>query len=384
MRQRASRLGSYVHPSKRSMPARQRGWVRKRQGGWQACWREGARQRTGPRLFATKTEAKDWLSERLSAVHAPSPSVTFADHVERYLRLHASSVEPSTIKTLRERLGATGAKASTRRHYRTAIEAFGEVPLSEVEGLALQIAEWQATLPPGYRYAIVRSFRQVLSAAVRWQLIRENPAVRAGLNPEPRKPEVAFFPALADVDRLAAELPPAFAAIPVFCVETGLRPSEWIALERKHVDRDARVVKVRQSFVRGRVSEYGKTARSRRDVPLTERAVAALDSLPRRLDTPRIFASATAAHLDLGNWRRREWRPALIAAGLDEKLTPYSMRHTYASFALDAGVSIFELSRVMGTSVRVIDATYGHLVRDSLDRVRAALEARAARDTHTR
>jgi integrase len=56
------------------------------------------------------------------------------------------------------------------------------------------------------------------------------------------------------------------------------------------------------------------------------------------------------------------------------------MRHTYASFALDSGVSIFELARLMGTSVRVIDSTYGHLVRGSLDRVRAALEERATRD----
>ena len=68
------------------------------------------------------------------------------------------------------------------------------------------------------------------------------------------------------------------------------------------------------------------------------------------------------------------------AAGLDDALTPYSMRHTYASFALDAGVTLFELARLMGTSIKVIDDTYGHLVRDSHDRVRAALEARARRD----
>ena len=60
---------------------------------------------------------------------------------------------------------------------------------------------------------------------------------------------------------------------------------------------------------------------------------------------------------------------------------PYAMRHTYASFALDAGVSIFELARLMGTSVRVIDDTYGHLVRGSLDRVRIALEERAMRES---
>jgi hypothetical protein len=67
------------------------------------------------------------------------------------------------------------------------------------------------------------------------------------------------------------------------------------------------------------------------------------------------------------------WVPALDAAGLDPGLTPYAMRHTYASFALDAGVTIFELARLMGTSVKVIDETYGHLVRGSFDRVRFAL-----------
>lgn len=34
----------------------------------------------------------------------------------------------------------------------------------------------------------------------------------------------------------------------------------------------------------------------------------------------------------------------------------------------------------MGTSVKVIDDTYGHLVHGSLDRVRAALDQRARRD----
>jgi integrase len=36
-----------------------------------------------------------------------------------------------------------------------------------------------------------------------------------------------------------------FAAIPVFAVGTGLRPEEWIALERDDVDRKAGVVHVR-------------------------------------------------------------------------------------------------------------------------------------------
>jgi len=75
----------------------------------------------------------------------------------------------------------------------------------------------------------------------------------------------------------------------------------------------------------------------------------------------------------LHNWRRDHWNPAVRAAGLEHR-TPYSLRHTYASFAIAAGVSLFELARFMGTSVEQIDRTYGHLLPDALDRTRSALD----------
>jgi integrase len=40
----------------------------------------------------------------------------------------------------------------------------------------------------------------------------------------------------------------------------------------------------------------------------------------------------------------------------------YDMRHTYATWSLAAGVDIFTLARRMGTSVKMIDRTYGHPV----------------------
>ena len=42
--------------------------------------------------------------------------------------------------------------------------------------------------------------------------------------------------------------------------------------------------------------------------------------------------------------------------------TPYDLRDTFASNALHAGVTVFELARVMGTSVRMIEKHYGALV----------------------
>jgi integrase len=51
------------------------------------------------------------------------------------------------------------------------------------------------------------------------------------------------------------------------------------------------------------------------------------------------------------------------------------MRHTFASVAIAAGIPTFEIARMLGTSVLMIEKTYGHLLADALDRGRAALDA---------
>jgi integrase len=43
----------------------------------------------------------------------------------------------------------------------------------------------------------------------------------------------------------------------------------------------------------------------------------------------------------------------------------YDLRHSYATMSLAAGVSLFSLSRRMGTSLEMIDRTYGHLAPDA-------------------
>lgn len=63
-----------------------------------------------------------------------------------------------------------------------------------------------------------------------------------------------------------------------------------------------------------------------------------------------------------------------------EHRSPYAQRHPFASFAIAAGVPLFELSRFMGTSVEQIGRTYGHLLPDSLERARTALDMFIATD----
>lgn len=181
------------------------------------------------------------------------------------------------------------------------------------------------------------------------------------------------FETVEDLELVAAELHPRFSAIPVFAGLTGLRPEEWIGLERRDVDTRNGVVHVRRVYTDGRVKDYGKQTRSLRAVPLPTRAAEALAALPPRLDTALLFPGERGGHLNLHAWRADHWTPAVRAAGLAHR-PPYSLRHTFASFSIAAGVSLFELARFMGTSVDQIDKTYGHLLPDSLDRARSALD----------
>jgi site-specific recombinase XerD len=55
---------------------------------------------------------------------------------------------------------------------------------------------------------------------------------------------------------------------------------------------------------------------------------------------------------------------------------PYVLRHTFATWMLDGGIDVFELARLMGTSVAMIDRTYGHLARGHVERVRERMNTR--------
>jgi integrase len=109
----------------------------------------------------------------------------------------------------------------------------------------------------------------------------------------------------------------------------------------------------------------------------------ALDELPARLDTRLFFPGQRGGYLNLHEWRAYDWTPAVRAAGPEHR-SPYALRHTYATFAIAAGVSLFELSRFMGTSVEQIDKTYGHLLPDALDRTRQALDVFTSADAERR
>jgi integrase len=125
-------------------------------------------------------------------------------------------------------------------------------------------------------------------------------------------------------------------------------------------------VYVRRAFRNGRL-KCTKTESSVRAVPLQKVALEALERIPAGAETELLFPSLRGAYFDLHNFRTREWKPAQLAAGVTPLRRVYDLRHTFATFALGAGISTFDLSRYMGASLTMIDRHYGHLARDGRD-----------------
>jgi integrase len=163
----------------------------------------------------------------------------------------------------------------------------------------------------------------------------------------------------------------------LFAAATGMRPGEWVALEHRDIDCAGRVAYVNRSFGKGRLTTP-KTEASRRAVPLQARALAALDQLPPGLPSDLLFRAARGGYLDLRNFRDRAWKPAQVVAGIEPFRRIYDLRHTFATFALRAGISTFELSPYMGASLTMIDRHYGHLARDGREHAIRLLDGLSA------
>jgi integrase len=349
------------------MPARQRGSTVRRGKNWAARYRDadGVQRLRGG--FATKTEARKWVDRKVDEVEAlrtgerlaPSELPTVTELVGKFLATH--EVDPATTDKLRYEL-----KHATR--------AFGDKRIDQLR--TPDLAAWRSTLPARSRHQLFRSFRQVLEQAVTWNVIERNPSdrIRNRRVKLDEDREIRVFVSWEEVESIAAEIIPAHRALPAFLVGTGMRPEEALALEWRDIDRKNAVASIERVHSQGRTKPCKKSERQRRRVPLRARVLEALDAHPRRIDSRLVFPGHNGDHFRLDTFYLRHWRPALRAAGV-EKRGVYACRHTFAAWSIAAGVQLFYLSRIMGTSLTQIDATYGHLVPDSEEYLRGLLDS---------
>lgn len=151
----------------------------------------------------------------------------------------------------------------------------------------------------------------------------------------------------------------------------GLRVSELCGLLSQDINWTEELVRVR-----------GK-GKKERMVPIGRKALAAIQNYWSKLpilpaaDSPVFFAEArkmTAMYPRLVQLRLKRY---LGACGLDPKLTPHKLRHSYATHMLDAGADLRSVQELLGHAHLVTTQVYTHVTTDRLKKAYDAAHPRA-------
>ncbi len=179
---------------------------------------------------------------------------------------------------------------------------------------------------------------------------------------DPRSPVQQYTqapsPVVADMMRVA--------------VLTGMRVSEVCGLTVADIDLINGVVKVRAQINAQGTRVPLKTARSRRDIPISAELAAILQTLViGRQSSDLLFTTDqgrawAVSRLSVVVKRAREYVGA-------PTVHFHALRHFFASSLLSSGVPVHEVSAVLGHSSAVLLSTYAHVLPGSNERTRSAI-----------
>ncbi|MPM52313.1 Tyrosine recombinase XerD [bioreactor metagenome] len=139
----------------------------------------------------------------------------------------------------------------------------------------------------------------------------------------------------------------------MFLLSTGARLNEALTATWKNINEEGRVWKV-----------DAKRSKSKkpRSIPLNDSAMWVLGELKSRGQSEYLFPSpVTGKPYTAIRW---EWYRIREQAGLDLRI--HDLRHTFASFLVSNGRSLFEVQQILGHSDPKVTMRYAHLSAKAL------------------
>ena len=275
--------------------------------------------------------------------------------------------------------------ALLRLHIRPAfgVRPLGAITQFDIQSVYAQMLERGLSARTiGYTNAVLQSaFRQ----AVRWKILCEDPCTGVDL-PRMKRREMEAL----SVDECRRFLAVARASrwfeLFALALTTGMRPSEYLALKWSDVDWQRGVVSVCRTIqIVGADWRFDDTKRkrSRRVVKLPSFVLEAVANMqngqvPAKEGEPQaehdlIFRSEAGAPLRQHRIKR-EFRKLLKAAGI-RPVRLYDLRHTAATLAMTAGVSVKVISEQLGhASISFTLERYSHVLPSIQDEAAAKVK----------
>jgi len=214
--------------------------------------------------------------------------------------------------------------------------------------------------------------RNALKQAVRWRMIRVNPADAVDL-PKQQTSEMATLSEKEAQRFLKAIEGDPYRVLMATLLGTGMRPSEAAGLRWSDVDIIGRRLHVQRTAtkVEGRwVFNPPKTAKGRRQIDLPDGLASLLADHIR--DGVQVFTNFSGKPFSQRTVLEHHFKPALKRAELPGTLRLYDLRHTHASLLLLAGVLPKVVSERLGhPTIQITLDTFSHVLpslqRDACD-----------------
>lgn len=144
----------------------------------------------------------------------------------------------------------------------------------------------------------------------------------------------------------------------LLAVNTGMRREELLSLRWEQVNFKDRVLILNN---RTHITKSNKI----RPIPLN---LISLQILNDRLliDENKNYVFNDNGNKINGNWLTKKFKKYVIFSGINPQLKFHSLRHTFASWLIQRGVSIYEVSNLLGHSDIKVTEIYAHLSPDNL------------------
>ena len=221
-----------------------------------------------------------------------------------------------------------------------------------------------------------------MAQAVADGLIAANPCQVKGASQRDSKDRTERRTATpAEIWALADAMPERYRAAVIVAFCSGLRAGELFALQRRHVDLDARTLRVEQSLARpgtgaSRTFSSTKTRAGRRTVALPAVAVEVLTEHLARFAGPGpsalVFGTSTGRPLAAGS-RSMMFARARHAIGRDD-LTWHDQRHAAMTFVASTGATLPELMERAGHASSRAALHYQHAADGAQRRIADRLD----------
>jgi integrase len=344
--------------------------VRNGRTAFQARWRDDqGRQRK--KSFTKKGDADRYAAtveaDKARGTYVEPSKITVAEYARGWAEARPHRPTTARRTEMMIRLHIQGTRLGDRR--------LADVRPSEVQAWATDRTKVLA--PTTVRQA-VGLLRSVYAAAVLDRLVPYSPVVRIAL-PRVERPRVVPL-TVEQVVALANAMPDRYRAMVITQAGLGLRIGELLGLRVEDVDFLRRTVRVEWQFTSGsKERSEPKTPRSRRTIPAPQ---VVLDAIAGHLaaypagEDGAVFSTTTGTPLGHVYYGHNLFRKAVASAGLPGGTTSHDLRHHFASLLLAAGESVIAVAERLGhDDASLVLSTYGHLMPDSEDRTRRAIDA---------